>query len=316
MFKKILSTQDGSSFSSVVYDSGRGNVYALSDSGDTYIVSSIPLSYGKYGPTSIFSSVYDGHGDRTGVASFSMVYDLFDAVISANQDGSYVSFPAGDVYGANIKEVVYGRYISNVLNAGDGLGYWKTFSWKQTTPGNSFVDIYVKVADSEEALASSDWMHRYRGEESYLYGDRLIIDLDRFNLKGRFMQFMVEMSTSSRVDRPYVAEMEISYVGAHSVYFFSDAIRIESGTPGHALLTASMSIPRKTDIVFGVGPGGSGDWKDYVPIDLDRIVSIPPSFGKRFKVGARLSSHDSLLSPVIHEFALSFEAPTNNEVNL
>jgi hypothetical protein len=247
--------------------------------------------------------------------SFGVVYELFDAVISANRD-YFSAHKAVGVYGAQSSALVYGKYVSEVLSPGDGFGYWRDISWVQSTPGNSFASISVKVADDIPTLLASDWMCRYSGDESYQYANRIILPLDKFNLHGRFMMFMAELSSDSPIDVPYVADMSVSYVGSHSVYFFSDSIRVESGYPENLILTASMSTPRKTEIVFGIGPGGSGDWKDYVPVDLDRISSISKSFGKRFKVGARLSSYDLADVPVIHEFALSFEAPTDNEVNL
>jgi len=311
-----MTTEDRSPITSISYDKWRGLAYVFSGTGDTYAVSSIPQSYGKYGPSIIFSSIDDGNGDKTDTVSFNLVYELFDAVVAATVgvDG-YSAFKQVGAYSAESKGVAKGKYVSRVLSAGDGFGYWGDISWVQSTPGNSVVEVSVKVADDPSLLTSMPWMYKIGMKESYQYGNRISVPLDRFNLRGRFMVFMVELVTELRTDVPYVANLDVSYFGSHSVYFFSDAIRISSGYPENLILIASMSVPKKTQVLFGVGPGGSGDWKDYVPIELDRISSIPKSFGRRFKVGARLSSYDLTDVPVINEFALSFEAPTDNEVN-
>jgi hypothetical protein len=101
------------------------------------------------------------------------------------------------------------------------------------------------------------------------------------------------------------------------VYFFTNKIRIDGSRFGEAILTveAGSTTPKMTEIRFAFGPGESTDWKDYVPVDIGRMASVPDAWGKRMRVGIRMSSLDTESVPVVHGFALEFESDAVTQIN-
>jgi len=133
--------------------------------------------------------------------------------------------------------------------------------------------------------------------------------LDRFNITGRFIQFKIELETSTSSDAPLVTDFVITYVGKHSVYFFTKKIRIGSSSDArYLLLTASTTTPTKTEVRFGITDTNSADWEDYRIVSLNRLIQLDEDFGNKLKVGIKLTSHSITAVPVVEEFAFFVDA--------
>lgn len=128
--------------------------------------------------------------------------------------------------------------------------------------------------------------------------------------------FKVEMETTVSSDRPSVTDLKVSYAAKHSVYFFTNKIRIDSDGFKNVILTASHTSPVRTEVSFAVGPSESVSWDDYSIVNLGIIESVPASFGNGMRVGIRMSSFDGLNVPTVHEFALEFQGGDDRQINI
>lgn len=316
IFKSLMFSDDGSDISHLSYSGGRNMLLAFSDTGDAYSIDEIPDNAYGYGDVNVYASILDGLGWEWSVQPSSVNLLLSDGVLDVSES-SYEEIFSGVAYGTGSKAVAEATYISDVLSVGDEFGYWKDISWTQDFNLGRVV-IALKVGETAEEVIGKDWEYYYESPASYgsyPSGTFASFDLDRFNLKGRHMMFKVEMEVTAVSGYASVMDFRIAYVTRHSVFFFTNSIKIESEGFDNMIVTASQTLPVRTEVAFGVGPANSSNWNDYIPVDLDRIESVPSSFGSRSKVGIRLTSFDLSAYPTVHEFALEFGADSDNKIN-
>jgi hypothetical protein len=142
-------------------------------------------------------------------------------------------------------------------------------------------------------------------------------DLDRFNLKGRFMMFKVEIETSYSSSYPIVGEFVVSYSSKHSVFFFTRKIKVDKGTNiDNIIVTATYSEPSNTEVKFGIVGSNSSNWEDYTIISQDQLKSLPSAWGNAVKIGVKMSSYSDVRYPVVQQIALLVGANSDNEINL
>ncbi len=317
IFKKMLITDDRSDIGHISYYGARNLLLAVSDSGDTYSINEVSDNVYGYGNVPVYGTILDGLGWEWVMDPVTLTLVKSDNVINASLDDfSIVS--SGSAYGTNGQAVGKATYISNILSVGDEFGFWKTLSWSQNLAEERVV-VAVKSGNTVEEVTAKDWEVYFESPSSYYeYGAGSIaqVDLDRFNLKGSHFMFKVDMETRVSSNRPSVRDLKVSYSTKHSVFFFTNRIKVEAEGFNDMILTASSTLPSKTEVSFGVGPGSSIDWEDYTPVDLGKLVNIPKSFGNRSRVGIRLTSFDTVNVPIVHEFALEFNSDDDNQVNI
>lgn len=317
-FVPILKTDDRSDVSLVEYAHGLGRLFTFSESGDTYILDRLPRNADNHGPVTVFSEIRDGLGDVSDVAVFDSIFELYRRVVDVNiLDGDYTVAATGEYWSGQRKSKVSGTYISPVLSVNDDFGFWKSISWLQSCMDTRIV-VAMKAGETEAEVLAKEWERYVERPCAYYggYGESFVtFDLDYFNLRGGHFMFKVEMETEVEGAFSTVRDLVVSYAGKHSVFFFSNRIKIDGEDFGRMIVTASYTLPQKTEIAFGIGPGGSVDWKDYEIVDLDRLHLVPSSFGGVARIGIRLSSYDDSNTPVVHEFALSFESDGDNQLN-
>ena len=305
------------------FNNGCGSMFAFTESGKIVRIKTLPSDFMGRGLSHIFCQIQDGEGDFSPVVYDSCYYDLYQAVVLLDSEQKSYSFIKSDVrsFSAFKHTKVTALYVSDVLKADEDFGFWKTITWKQTS-SVSRVTAALKVAETQEELLNLDWQYYISKEAPEVYGqvvDQTFVvteSLNRFNLKGRFMMFKVELETTSEFDNPVVGEFVISYAAKHSVFFFTRKIKITRDfNIDNMLFTASYSEPEKTEIKFGIADSNTADWEEYKVITLDQLVSLPSDYGSSVKIGIKMSSYSDTVYPVVQEFAFLIGSETEDLLN-
>jgi len=317
IFRKMLIADDRSKISHVSHYGERNMLIATSDSGDTYSVDEVSDNVYGYGNAPVYGAILDGLGWEWVVDPLTLRLEKSNQVLSVSE-GAFTTVSTGVVYGTSGKLTGKATYISDVLSVGDDFGFWKTISWSQDLAGERVV-VAVKVGDTADEVATKDWERYFETPSSYYNyssGSVAQVDLDRFNLKGSHFMFKIEMETQVSSNKPSVRDLRVAYAAKHSVFFFTNRIKIDSDGFDEVILTASRTLPVRTEISFGVGPGDSVDWADYKALDLGEMASVPNSFGNRMRAGIRMTSFDTVNFPTVHEFALEFSSDDDVQINV
>jgi hypothetical protein len=317
IFKKAMITDDRSDINHLSFFSRRGFVLAFSDSGDTYRIDDIPGNAYGYGDLGVYASILDGFGWEWYINPLSLRLEKSNSCVKYDRnDFEVISEISG--YGCSGRSLVRGTYISDVLSVGDDFGFWKDLSWSQNLYGQRIV-VAVKSGRTSEEVVGKDWERYFEVPSSYYdygAGQAARIDLDRFNLKGSHFMFKVQMETEVSSEKPVVTDLKVSYAAKHSVYFFTNKIRIDSEGFNNVIVTASHTSPIRTELSYAVGPSESVSWDEYSIVDLGSLEPVPASFGNGMRFGIRLSSFDAVNVPTVHEFAIEFAPDTDKQVNI
>jgi len=305
------------------YSQGCGSLFAITNSGIVNRIDSFPLNAFGRGLRYVYSQIENGEGDLSDSAFTSVYYDLYKLIMTTNTNESSFTVVKQNVESFSVFKnlKVKALYVSDVLTADEDFGFWKTISWKQSSNASRVI-VALKVANTQEELLKLNWQYYISEEAKSLYGSpipgelNVIKDLDRFNLKGRFMQFKVELETEDKFLIPYIGNFIVIYASKTSVFFFTRKIKIERGSNvDDIILTASYSEPDRTEIRFGIANSNTADWKDYKIITLDELTSLGKNFGNIFKIGIKLSSYSLTAFPVVNEFGFILGSDSDNRLN-
>jgi len=321
-FTPVFKSKKGD-ISYLKYANGIGSVFAMTFSGVINRLDSFPSNLFGRGLSYIFSQIENGEGDLSDPVDTSIYYDLYHMLISLN--GTSEEFTPVkenvEIFSTSKNSKVTAIYISDVLKADEDFGFWKNITWKQTVSSARIV-VALKVAETEEELLKLKWQYYISETPSEGYGSPhpseyvVIKDLDRFNLKGRYMQFKVELETDSAFVNPIVSEFIITYAAKHAVFFFTRKIKIDRTTNlDNIILTANYSEPENTEIRFGLANSNTANWQDYKIVNLDELITLPSNWGSILKVGIKLSSYSDTKYPVIQEFAFLLGTDSDNKLN-
>ena len=317
IFSPIFKSNFGN-ISMLKYANGIGDLFAITDQGVVNKIRTIPANAYGTGLTEIFAQILDGDGTLSEITYDFVYYDLYKAVISVFPESFSVVKEKISTFGINKATQIVGVYVSDILKADEDFGFWKTVSWTQNLNQGRAI-VAFKVSDSEVDIKSKDWQY-YVSIESSAYGQyetsTVSESLDRFNLKGRYMQFKVTLESKQDSLTPIVNNFVISYATKHSVFFFSRKFKIDkSYSIDDILMTASYSEPQNTELRFGVTNSNSSDWQDYKIVNLDELVKLPVGWGNMVKVGIKMSSYTDKFYPEVQEFAFLLGSDSDNNLN-
>lgn len=305
------------------YANGIGSIFAMTSSGVINRIDKFPSNLFGRGLSYIFSQIESGEGDLSDPVDTSIYYDLYHMLISLNgTNDSFVPVKENvEVFSTSKNNKVTALYVSDILKADEDFGFWKNITWKQSV-SSARVVIALKVAETEEELLKLKWQYYISETPTEGYGSPypeeyvVIKDLNRFNLKGRYMQFKVEFSTENIFANPVVSEFIITYAAKYSVFFFTRKIKIDKTTNlDNVILTANYTEPEKTEIRFGLASSNTSDWQDYKIVNLDELITLPSNWGSVLKVGIKLSSYSNTKYSIVQEFSLLIGVNSDNKLN-
>jgi hypothetical protein len=194
--------------------------------------------------------------------------------------------------------------------AGEDFGWWGNATWTQTINGGRVV-VAIRIASSEEGLLSAPWVTH----ESVASG-AVIWPLDDMSAAGSYAQFRIVMESTVNNANPLVTGLVIPYYSRHASYFFMTKLAMTKGSDiKGGLLTAAVSVPKHTEVKWGVANSNTADWNNFLSITPDKLFELPDGFGNRMKIGAKLLSYDDERYPSIDEFAVSFDSNIDNLIS-
>jgi hypothetical protein len=320
LFEPVFEVPDGKDILGLQCANSPGHLYTYVDGGEVYVIRGVPGNPRGYGEKSVYSLLMDGDGTVSDVSFVDLVYALQNAIVYVEYYDYEVVKEQEFAHSANLFDKVRGSYVSPVLKIDEDFGFWKYITWRQVSGSLSRVVVAIRVANSQDELEQEEWF--YVSESSVGYYGNLVpsstvnFDLDRFNLKGACFQFKVELETGSDQDAPVVSDLSVVYVGKHRVYFFTEMIKLNlSNAMESMLMTAKVTKPKFTDVVFGVSEANTTNFSDYKTIDIDELETLPESFKKRLKLGIKFASQSLVNFPIVHEFAFEVESDKDSLLN-
>ena len=320
--KPIFKSTTGN-ISELKYVKGIGALFAVTENDVVYRINQFPRDSAGRGLTAVYAQLHNGEGDFSSKTSTRLYYDLYNSIIQLDGETKEFVTAKQDVtaYTVSKNSKVTALYLSDVLKADEDFGFWKTITWKQNVT-DGIVVVAMKVAETEEELLDSDWQYYISETPQNTYTSTVgtshvvLKDLDRFNLKGRYMRFKVELETSSATEIPIVSDFVITYSTKHSVFFFTRKFKVERGSNiDNVLMTATYSTPTNTELRFGVTDSNSGNWEDYRIVNLNELISLPSDWGNIIKIGIKMSSFSEVEFPVVQEIAFLLGTDSDNELN-
>lgn len=263
------------------------------------------------GERNVYAEVKDGFGNISDTAWTSFMYALYNRVITVNEDKEAVNWRFEENASAIMTERITGEFLSPVLYVREDIGFWKTLTWTETKPDNTDVLIFLRTGDSTEDLQSKPWDICFRSEDAE--SGTITREIINSGLEGRYIQIRVVMTTDASETTPSVLDLGVAYSTKFAVYFFTTKFELENDSGlKSGLLTANMTQPQGTEVIFGICETNSADWNDYDAVEVDRLFEIDD--WERIKVGIKMVSHGDNV-PVVGEFALVTGSEINNLMN-
>jgi hypothetical protein len=308
----ILKMTDGEEVKTMFLDESSGAVLVGTSQGRILAIRSLASNAYLMGERTIYATRINGRGEESATSGVNVRYGLVDKVVELASDMSVTRWkdvvsPAG----AESYSTVSGVFTTPVLWAGEDFGWWGDASWTQTVGSDSRVVVAIRVASSEEAVLSAPWKSMEMttsGLQSW--------SLDEFSIAGSYAQARVILSSGVASDIPVVSGFVLPYYAKHASYFFLTKITMEKGTSIRGgLLTASVSVPRNTEVKWGVAPNNTADWNTFTRITPDKLFELSETFGDRLKVGVKMITYDDERTPSIDEFSVVFDSNVDNLVN-
>jgi hypothetical protein len=268
------------------------------------------------GNRNVYAEVKDGFGNVSDTVWTSFFYALYNKIVEINEDKEIVKWKYQVQPSAILNERVVGEFFSPILYVKNDLDFWKQLIWKEQKHSNTEIIICVRAADSEEALKLLQWDYCFTSRDSDRdYGSTgyIIRELSDYQIKGKYLQFKVIMTSDVKNVSPSVISVMITYSTKFAAYFYTTRFELQSGSETKSgLITASMTVPQNTEIKFGFSDKNSGDWEDYTVVDPDKLFSL--SSLNNLKVGIKMITYDEHVAEVA-EFAFLTGAEKDNKIN-
>jgi hypothetical protein len=307
----ILKLDNEENIRSLFCDPISGSVLVGTSQGRILLVNQLSSNAYFAGNRTIYASRKNCQGEDSEIAHVNVQYGLHDRVVELTDEMVITRWKS--IRGLSSVEgytKVSGVFTTPVLWVGEDFGWWDNMTWNQTVGENSRVVIAIRVAGSEDDLLKSLWITN----EEITSGAKTW-NLDRFSAMGGYAQMKIVLESTIESENPTISNLVLPYYARHASYFFTTKISMTKGTSIRGgLLTASVSVPRNTEIKWGVS-SGSANWNDVIPIIPDKLFTLPEDFGDRLKVGAKLFVYDNERYPTIDEFSIAFDSDIDNLIN-
>lgn len=292
-------------------DGADGPVLVGTSEGRILLIKHLATTAYMTGDRTIYAKTIDSNGELSGAAFVNLRYGLLDKIAELTSELTVTRWK--DVRrpsGAEAVKTVSGVFTTPVLWAGEDFGWWGNAAWTQATNGGRVVAA-IRLASSEDGLLSAPWI-----THESLESGSVTWPLEDMSAAGSYAQFRIVMESTVNNANPSVTGLVLPYHSRHASYFFMTKLTMTkgSGIKG-GLLTTAVSVPKHTEVKWGVANSNTADWNDFLSVTPDKLFELPDGFGDRMKVGAKLLSYDDERYPSIDEFAVSFDSNIDNLIS-
>ncbi len=258
------------------------------------------------GSRSLYGQTVDELGYLSGLAWVNILYRLHEEVlqIDANQM-EIVSQTAVLPSAATSQDSVDGVFVSPVLWGGNDFGFWQAVSWNGFVPGDTEVKIFYRIGKTPTEVLATEWINQPDGIE----------DVTR-KINQPYIQLRAVMRSPVGGSSPTITELTATFQKKYAVMFCTKKFVLDrSSALSEGIITATITSPPNTEVVFGVTGVNSGDWGDYTPVPLNKFFNVPAGAANRIKIGARMIQYQAAVTPEIGGFALFVGGLAVNRIN-
>lgn len=307
----ILKLNNDEEIRSLFYDQSSGSVLVGTSQGRILVINNLSSNAYISGNRTIYSTITNCRGKESEIAHVNIQYGFKEQIIELTNNMVLTKWKSvRGLSSIDSHSNVSGIFTTPILWTGEDFGWWGNATWNQTVGENSRIILAIRVAKTELDLLKSSWV----SNEVTKSGNQTW-NLDRFSSMGGYGQMKVVLESKLLSENPTISNLILPYYSKHVSYFFTTKMSMIKGSSIRGgLLTASVSVPRNTEVKWGVS-SGSGNWKDVIPITPDKLFTLPENFGDRLKVGAKLFVYDAERYPTIDEFSVAFDSDMDNLIN-
>jgi hypothetical protein len=268
------------------------------------------------GDRNVYAEVRDGFGNTSDTAWTTFFYGLYNKIAEINEEKEIVKWKFEVQPSAILTDRITGVFLSPILSVKEDLNFWKQLIWKENKPANTEIIICIRSADSIAQLQALSWDYCFVSDDSDIaYGSNGFItrDLNIYQIKGKYLQFRVTMTTDAYNISPSVVSLAITYSTQFATYFFTTKFALQNqSNVKSGLIIANMTEPQNTEIRFGIAGTNTADWNDYTVVDPNKLFSLGNL--ERMKVGIKMISYDDNI-PEVAEFSLLTGSELDNNIN-
>lgn len=251
------------------------------------------------GERTIFADVQDGYG-FSNASTTSLTYALYNKISEINEDKEIVSWKFERDASAIKTEKIIAVLLGPAIYVKEDLGLWKELVWSESKPEETGIVISIRSAVSIELLSKASWRNSFRSLENE--SGIITKDLTQYNIRDKYVQIKVEMTTSKASVTPSVANISLTYSTKQSTYFYTTKFSLENDANAkNGILVANITQPSNTEIRFGINNTNSNDWNDYQIINPNKLFEL--NSWENVKVGIKLISYDTSV-PEVSEFSI------------
>ena len=252
------------------------------------------------GERKVFAEVADGFGNISDVKWTDFFYSLYRKIAEVNKSKEIVKWIYEVDPAAISTEEMSAVFLSPALVVTQDLGFWKKLIWTEQKPDNTDIVIAVRSADTLVELLAKSWDNAFASNSSDL-SSTITRNLDNLRIDGKYIQFKIEMNSSSIDVAPTVVDLSITYSTKFAVYFFTTKFSLTNASDlRKGLIVAEVTEPQNTKVTFGINDTGSAEWTDYQVITLNKFFALDNI--ENVKVGIKLVSYGDNVAEV-GEFA-------------
>lgn len=271
------------------------------DAGRILLIEQILCNAEMTGPRKLYAKASNNYGNPSSVVNSDILYEAYNKIleVNANKDIGANSFEKqAAIYCSDVYSAIF---ISPVFEIKNDFGFFKKLIWQENRSEGTEVSVCIRAGNTLEELKSVGWDNcfAYDGDIGPIQRD-----LNNLNMKGQFVQFRINMSSSIRNVSPYVMNLNLLYTTQYAAYFFTSRIdfNIENKS-GKGFLMAKMTQPKNTEIKLGISAKNTADWQDYTIVPVDQFFNLNNI--NNLKIGAKIISYDNINFAELSEFALT-----------
>jgi len=262
------------------------------------------------GERSIYAQVQDAFGQTSGIGWSNLLYRLSNKILRLNNASVVNSYDAKLPFSATQTSSVIGVFTSPVLFAGSDFGYWDQLIYAQSALPNTKIRIGIRVGNTEQICLSATW--RYFESQN----ENVTVDLSGFNQSGAYIQSQIELTTLAKNLTPLVSSLTLSFKTRYAVYLFTRRFDLDSNTNlKSGIITANITSPLHTKVIFGISGKDSNDWSEYTPVTIDESFAMPESIKSSIKIGVKMASEISTDYASVAGFSIMLSGDVENQIN-
>ena len=200
-----------------------------------------------------------------------------------------------EVYAAQQINSIYASYYSPIIQTQNSIIRYNKAIWNEIKDLDSEIWLYVKSANTNDAIATVNWIGPFNNETA-----------DLSSLTGKFVQFCFIMKGISG-HWPTISSINIEYfVSQDAVLFFTKTFDI-GFSPKNVVLTYNATVNNDTIIRFALTGLDTTDASYYQYIEPNKIISLTewPFASNQLKVMLEFVG-SSQIKATVNEFALIF----------